>query len=277
MAYLPLRTDDDDLIPLLRSASTDDLGILVEFIMKSITSQLDSCPQFENYNPRAHENPPIHDGDHRIYVDEISAEIQKYGGNTGTNILFRGGKGVKYSEIVRDVADKLKVKYNDAEDVASIEIQIQLKVLKEAYEKMDDQQRRALLDAVGAEHNGAIPAILPVMAIQASLRLGGFAAYQMAIIVANAVARQLLGHGLQLAANAGLVRALGVLAGPIGWAITVLWTIFDLAGPAYRVTIPCVLQITYIRQKSLISTCPRCGSANPKTAKFCQFCGKNQI
>ena len=138
-----------------------------------------------------------------------------------------------------------------------------------------EAQRKDLLDAIGADHKGGIPAALPIMAIQAAIRLGGFAAYQLALIVANAVARQVLGHGLRLAANAGLARVMGVLAGPIGLAITILWTILDIAGPAYRVTIPCVLQVAYMRQKNLVSTCPAegCGAVNPRSAKFCQSCG----
>ena len=38
------------------------------------------------------------------------------------------------------------------------------------------------------------------------------------------------------------------MLGPVGWVLTALWTLLDIAGPAYRVTIPAVIQITYIRQ-----------------------------
>ena len=274
MANLPLREDDRDLVPLIRSADNEDLALLVEFIMKASTCELGGTPDFKHLNPRAIQEPPVYDGDHKVYCDDIAAEIQKFGGNTIIN-LFRSGKGVPYAEVLRDVADKLSVNYNESSDAATIEGQIQIKVLEKAYEKMDDAQRKELLDAVGADYKGGIPAALPVMAIQAAIRLGGFAAYQLALIVANAVARQVLGHGLRLAANAGLARVMGVLAGPIGLAITILWTILDIAGPAYRVTIPCVLQVAYMRQKNLVSTCPAegCGAINPKSAKFCQSCG----
>lgn len=86
-------------------------------------------------------------------------------------------------------------------------------------------------------------------AIQFAIRKGGFAAYKIAVIVANAIARALLGRGLSLAANAALTKWMSIFAGPIGWAVTVLWTVFDIAGPAYRVTIPCVVQIAYMRAK----------------------------
>lgn len=274
MAHLPLREDDNDLLPVLRTADSEDLVILVEFIMKAATNQLGDVPQFKHRNPRATDTPPVFDGNHCQYADDIAAEIQKFGGNTVMNTL-RGGKGIPYAEVLRDVADKLSVNYNDASDAATIESQIQLKVMEKAYEKMTEEQRKDLLDALGTDYAGGIPAALPVVAIQAAIRLGGFAAYQLALFVANAVARQILGHGLRLAANAGIVRAMGALAGPIGWAITIIWTIIDIAGPAYRVTIPCVLQVAYMRQKSLVLMCPNeeCGAINAKTAKFCQSCG----
>ncbi|MFC2611353.1 MAG: hypothetical protein ACFNYA_07650, partial [Capnocytophaga granulosa] len=83
----------------------------------------------------------------------------------------------------------------------------------------------------------------------ALLRVGGFGTYKMAVIVANAVARSLLGRGLSFAGNATLTRTLGVALGPIGWIVTGLWTLLDIASPAYRVTIPCVIQVAYMRLK----------------------------
>jgi uncharacterized protein YaaW (UPF0174 family) len=275
MAQLALREPDNDLIPLLRASSSEDLGYLVEFIMKAVTRELDDDDAFKRQNPRAIQDPPILDGDHTIYVDNIAAEIQKFGGNTIVN-LMRGGKGVPYAELVRDVADKMDVSYGSSTDVGSIESQIQIKVMEKAYERMSEQERVDFLDAIGADHAGGIPKVLPVMAVQAAIKLGGFAAYQLALIVANAVARQLIGRGLNLAANAALTRGMAALAGPIGWALTILWTIVDIAGPAYRVTIPCVLHVSFLRQKAAISTCPACHAFNPKTAKFCQSCGAKQ-
>ena len=79
-----------------------------------------------------------------------------------------------------------------------------------------------------------------------AIREGGFACYKWLVVVANAL---LTGRGLTIAANAALTKWLSVLAGPIGWAVTALWTVIDIAGPAYRVTIPAVIQIAYMRQK----------------------------
>ncbi|MYZ51250.1 hypothetical protein F5985_03625 [Malikia spinosa] len=61
--------------------------------------------------------------------------------------------------------------------------------------------------------------------------------------------KALIGRGLSFAATGTLMRAASVLTGPIGWAITGIWTAVDLAGAAYRVTIPAVIQVAFLRQK----------------------------
>jgi uncharacterized protein YaaW (UPF0174 family) len=138
---------------------------------------------------------------------------RKAAGANSVVSIFRGGKGVPYAEVVHDVADKLDVNYSDTMDVAAIEQQILLKVLEKSWEKMSDTERRDLLDTLGVDHRGGIPKALPVVAIQGAISLSGFVAYQIAIIVANAVARIILGRGLGLVVNAGLMRVMGALAG----------------------------------------------------------------
>ena len=42
-------------------------------------------------------------------------------------------------------------------------------------------------------------------------------------------------------------RVFAILTGPVGWAATAAWTLFDVAGPAYRVMIPATIAIAYLR------------------------------
>ncbi|PVX82416.1 hypothetical protein C7402_109270 [Paraburkholderia unamae] len=72
------------------------------------------------------------------------------------------------------------------------------------------------------------------------------------------------------------MRYLSVAIGPVGWVISTLWTVAGLASPAYRVTLPCVVQIAYMRQKALTTVCGKCSAANPNSARFCSECG-NQL
>jgi uncharacterized protein YaaW (UPF0174 family) len=52
------------------------------------------------------------------------------------------------------------------------------------------------------------------MASQVMLnQFGGFAVYRMSVILANMLARSLMGNGLNFAANAALVRGVGAFLG----------------------------------------------------------------
>lgn len=177
----------------------------------------------------------------------IAAEIRAFGGNTLAN-LFRG-KGVDYSEIVKDVANHLKVRFQkDASDVDLEEAIIQ-KLFAESIEKMSPEDRKQVSEDMDIGDLGA--GGLTSAAVIAAGRAGGFATYKMALIVANAVAKALLGKGLTFAGNVILTRTLAVMLGPVGWVLSGLWTAFDLGSPAYRVTVPCIIQIAYIRQKAI--------------------------
>ena len=266
MSELPLIEPDVDLLAVLARASDEMLDPLVGYVLNkgAISSQLEITDVYKQHCPH-----------HSRYWREIGSEVQTFGGNSVSN-LFRSGHGVPYAEIVRDVASKVGAKVPAGADVETAEDRILLCVLEKAYERMSEEERRALLDQLGVEHRKGLPSALPIGALQVAVAAGGFASYQIAVIVANAVARVVLGRGLTLAANAALTRTLGVLAGPVGLAVMAIWTAIDLAGPAYRVTVPCVVQIAFIRQelrrRANLWTCPA-GHENTKRLKFCGECG----
>ena len=62
--------------------------------------------------------------------------------------------------------------------------------------------------------------------------------------------KAVVGRGLTITANATLTKVMSILTGPIGWSITAAWTLFDIAGTAYRVTIPAVIEVAYLRKLS---------------------------
>lgn len=63
--------------------------------------------------------------------------------------------------------------------------------------------------------------------------------------------KTLIGRWLSFVGNAALTRTMAVLTGSIGWVNTGLWAAIDIAGSAYRVTIPAVIQVSVLRQKCL--------------------------
>lgn len=204
-----------------------------------IVEGLTNSPEYKMYAPN-----------HHMYWKNIAAEIQTFGANTFVTVI-RGGKGVLYKEVLSDVCDKLKVKYDKNSSAEKIEMRLLEKILEDSLKKMSPEQLQSLADVINMnELISATPQAMTLL-VQTIFRQGGFKSYQLTLIVANAVSKQLLGRGLTLVANQTLVRVMGVLTGPIGWAITAAWTLFDMAGAAYRVTIPAVILVSFLRQKHL--------------------------
>lgn len=237
MAY---RRDID--LEFLKTCSSEDLDTIVSILTKDTdgevrwTEEITSNEKYKQFSP-----------DHRRYWELIAGEIQCFGANTLATI-FRGGEGVFYKEVLTDVCDKMNVNYNSASSVEVIEMNLLLKVLTDSMEKMTKEDLRELVNGLDLDIK-TLSKQAVIAAIQAGVRLSGFAAYQVAVIVANAVAKAVIGRGISVAANAGLTRAIGVVVGPIGWVLTAIWTAIDIAGPAFRVTMPCVIQVAFLRAK----------------------------
>lgn len=240
MAY---RYDSDlEFLEELKSSDLDDLVYILTHDKdekKRYSENLTSTSDYKDYYPN-----------HEKYWKSIAEEVQCFGGNTFVNVL-RFGEGVKYKEILIDVCDKLKVNYNKNSTVEKIETNLLMKILEDALEKMTPEEIKELAESIGVKNTQNFTAQAMSGIFQAIFRAGGFKSYQLTLIIVNAILKALIGRGLSLAANATLVRTMAILTGPIGWVITGLWTAIDIAGPAYRVTIPSVIQIAAMRQKHL--------------------------
>lgn len=235
MAY----QNDTDL-DFLSQCDNELLGVLVEILTKDkgeerLTETLTLSNGYKMYHPN-----------HVRYWQDIAESYQRFGGNTFVNMV-RGG-GVLYREILCDVCDKLKVNYNSDALIDFIEINLLSKILTDSLEKMTPEQLKEISNDLGLKNVTSFTPQAVTIAIQGAMKLSGFMVYQTAVIIANMIAKAILGHGLSLATNAALTRAIGVFLGPIGWIITALWTALDIAGPAYRVTIPATIQIACMRQ-----------------------------
>ena len=252
---------DFSLNPVLEKATNEDLQYLVEIINKTITNSLESDELYKKYNP-----------DHKKYVNVIASEIRSFGGNTIANV-FRRGKGPEYKEIVCDVADKLKAPYRKESSIEKIEDSILETVLTQALEKMSESEKQELLKEFGDGKNYSLTGPALTTAFITIFRMGGFKSYQLTLIIANAIVKAVLGHGLRLGANAGLTKIMSILTGPIGWVITGIWTLIDIAGPATRVTIPAVIYVAMLRKKYNTPICPHCNQMIAIGTKFCPECG----
>ena len=239
MAY---RQDPD--LEFLADVPSDDLDALVRILTEDKDGEVRLTEELTTHE-RYKESSP----DHHEYWDLIAAEIQCFGANTLAT-LIRGGKGVLYREVLTDVCDKMKVNYHRGASVETIELHLLMKVLTDSMKEMSPEELEAACDDLGLSPMRYTPEAVTV-ALQAAIRLGGFAPYRIALIVANAVVTTLIGRGLSLAANAALVRLMSAFAGPVGWTLSAAWLLVDIAGPAYRITVPSVIMVAYLRAESV--------------------------
>ncbi|HEX5372811.1 MAG TPA: zinc-ribbon domain-containing protein [Aquabacterium sp.] len=266
MAFVDTPRDEHDraLMVLLAQAEQEDLSLLVDYL----TAHGQQRASHSDARSVLLQAQAAHAYSLQV-LDTMLAELKRFGDN---NILklFRRGEGPAYIDIVRDVARHFKVAFSEADGVDLLEARILDQLMGQAWDKMTDAERAEFNIGLGHVDSAGSAALAGA---RVALQVGGFAAYRLALFAANSLARSLTGRGLTATTHAALHRTVRALSGPVAWAVSAAWTAFDLASPAYRVTVPCVVQIAYMRQKQSLHICPACESPNEKTARFCSQCG----
>lgn len=224
---------------LFKTLNNEELTPLVGYLKETSTEGLTLTSAYKKHEPN-----------HSKYISEIYDEICLFGGNTFVN-LFRG-EGPAYFEVLKDAAEKIGVKgVKSLSDIELEESMIQC-ILRKALKKASTEEKEnieELLRKAGLKEK-SYHAFMSGAALSG---LVGAAIYrsvmqQVAVTVASAVSKQVLGHALKGGAGFVVGRAGGALLGPVGWVITGLWAAFDVSGPAYRVTVPCTLHVAMLRQ-----------------------------
>jgi uncharacterized protein YaaW (UPF0174 family) len=224
--------EDKDL-KFLNDCTNEQLQLLVDFIIydkdgkRRYTEQLSNIDGFEENYPN----------NIKTLLPYAINELQRFGGNTIFNLVR--GHGVSYREILEDVCRKLKVNFNKDNSTELLEQYMLQKFLIMSIDKMTDEDARHLSANLSKEalkqQIGLLKAGSPIF-----IRL-------ITMLVANMAKSWGLRQAGALVARFAGSRAFAILTGPIGWVLTAIWTAFDVAGAAYRVTIPCTITVAYLR------------------------------
>lgn len=231
----------DKELEFLQYMDDKSLDSLVETLIRDkdgelrLTESITSNDLYKKFSPQ-----------HSKYWELIAGELQSFGGNSFVNI-FRGG-GVQYKEILCEVCDKMKVNYNKNSNIINIEQNLFMKILEDSMKDMSAEELKSIVEELNLKTQTYTSQAV-MAAMQVAIKQSGFFAYKMAAIIVNAVLKALLGRGLSFAATGMMMRSISIFAGPIGWALTGAWTAIDVAGPAFRVTIPAVIQVAFLRQQ----------------------------
>ena len=232
----------DTNLDFLKTCSSADLDVLVQVLIKEIGGVFrmsENLTKSELYRKHA--------PNHSVYWEQIACEIQCFGANTFAT-FWRGGHGVEYKEILIDVCSMMKVNFDPHSSIDLIELNMLMKIMIDSMEKKTAEQLKELVVELKLDTTDFTKQAV-IAAIQSEARSSGSLAYRIAYIIANQGARHIATLGLSLSANAENSRAFIISAGPIGRIIMAIWNAYHIAGPAFRVTIPCVIQIAFLRLK----------------------------
>lgn len=237
-----MRPDID--LEFLQNCGNEDLRVLCEILIKD-----------KNGNIRFSEKLTDTDSYYNCYPHnargmwkDIAAELQRFGGNTFLNI-YRHGFGPSYESIVYDVCKKMAVKDIKEHDTAEeMEQKLLCKLTENMLDKMSDEEIAEIMRELNIKNRsyskqGLMAALLIARSVNKKLF------YKMMQYIIRFVTEMLVGRGVMWASAGILARGTQFFLGPAGWFICGAWTLWDVAGPAYRVTIPAVLQVSYMRMK----------------------------
>lgn len=233
------KTTDKDL-RFLSSCENEDLRVLCDILTHDrlgnirITEQLTSTDEYNRNYPE----------DMLFLVPQISNELLKYGSNTLATFLHN--EPDSYETVLRRVCKQMDVRTMEQDSVAKMERNLLTTLCQDTLNKMSERELRLL-----ANENGIPDKTLTRQALTAALL--------MAIRTSRAVLTRIVARIIQYiveiitvrgVATAGIetaTRAVSGALGPIGWIALGAWTVYDISSPAYRVCVPAVLQVAYMR------------------------------
>lgn len=236
------RTDSD--LEILQHADNEMLAVLVDYLTHNrdggrwLTEQLTGNEAFIKSN-----------GNYQDVWQLIAAELQYFGGDTLANAVR--GQGVLYRDILNDVCHKVGMKIEDSMiTTEELEKALIIKVFKNSWKSMTSDEKASVKTELNIDLDKSDDISLEVITDGIS---HGYFSYQVSMLIASSFANAILGTNIAILAGAagaiGASRLIGALAGPLGIIVTTLLTLPMLSGPAYRVTLPAVIQVAAIRQQ----------------------------
>lgn len=235
------RPDKD--LEFLQYCSEDDIRLLAEYLTKDKDGEERYASQISGHEDfkQRYGQPDKWSKSWRL----VAGELQHFGGDSLVNLFRRSG--VFYREILCDVCDKLKVSYDKKKTAYDIENALIEKMVTLAWEKMSEEERQKTLDAFNVSSLGIGAFDLVLLAIKA----GGSGSLKGAQLMAESAKVIFSGLSMMSAGAIGSIvatRSVALLSGPLA-LVFAAFAIPQITGVAYRVTMPAVIQIAYMRRE----------------------------
>lgn len=232
--------EDKDL-EFLAECSNEDLKVLADLLVYD----KDDAPRYSETLSKTRSYREGYPDKLEAAWKDIAHEFQLYGGDSVVN--FVRGNGIPYRNILMDVCDKKKVNYNKKSATEKIEKCFIQKIFEDVINEMDDEQLKEVLKDLQLD-SGKYDSIRAVKEILLTTCMSpAFVGKLMTLIASTIVPR----FAVKTIAMMGLSQ-IGALFVPAINLLMAGWLAKDLmTGPAYRVTIPGVVFIIYMRHKLL--------------------------
>lgn len=236
MAYLK----DEDL-EILKECLDDELRGLVECLIydkdgeKRYTEELSKSKEFRLYGNR-----------YSRYWERIAEELQKFGGDTIAN-TFRLGCGIKYLEILRDVAKELKVDYKAIDRAEEIENKILLKSFQKIWKDFSKEKKIAFVKEFNVKGEDILGKEIEEIASEYLLS-NKDESYRITALIVNNMVFSFLGRNINVG-NIFKFKSFNTFVGNSNWVFEWINFITDISSSAKRVIVPAVFYIALIRKQ----------------------------
>lgn len=249
------RSDPDlEFLGEMKSSELDDL---VHCLTCDTDGKLRRTEELTNSGPYKEYAP-----DHHRYWQLIAAELQRFGANTFTTFFVRWGEGILYREVLTDVCDRLEVSYQNDAPVANIERDLLTKVVGDMLWSIPPEKRNDLSRLLKVKDFAAKDRASLAREVSAFFRSSGSASYVFTLAILNGVTKGVGGKALARIAPL-LAGRLAALVVPATWIFGAVWTAYDIAGTAFRVTVPATILVAALRLKKASNDPPSVPEPNP--------------
>ena len=216
----------DDGLEFLQYCTNDELNFFVELYKNEAktTERLTSEQKYKKYYPN-----------HQEYWELLVAELQYFGGNTLSNITR--GTGVLYKEILQDVCLKEYINFDENADIAQIEKVFIYEYLNKTIVNMKKDERILLKKSFSLSD---IDEVKFLNEVKKNIFSNDVFFQNISTNILNSLGKNIFKQGIKVA-----VPLMGKQFAPIG----IFFTAKDITDPAFRITLPSVIYISYLRNK----------------------------
>jgi uncharacterized protein YaaW (UPF0174 family) len=232
------------IVDVLKGSQLSDVDVLVDYITDcgegrvalddALCAKLYKC-RGDKYSNEA--------------IESIAEQISLF----GYGVISNRARIVNfaYEDVAKDLAKRFVGHEEEYESVQDVENAILETIFRTSWMRLDMQAQSVLSAEFGSFYSKSPDALIFFME---RIEYSDLHNFYLSALIANAVSLSVLGYELHLGdTRTSIQSGLALMLKPVAWTITNFWSSADLAGPGYRVTVPCIIQTAFMRRRLMTS------------------------